>query len=59
VTLNTDWTLLNASGGQVFTRTETITVNGDTSYGQISAGMSTAVGVLADRIAAVLAKCPG
>src|SRR5271165_4203207 len=33
--------------------------DGDTSYGQISAGMSTAVGVLADRIAAVLAKCPG
>jgi uncharacterized protein len=59
VTLNVSWSLVGAGGSGVVSRSEAISVAGGSSYEQIPASMSTAVGILSDRIAAVLAQCPG
>ncbi len=59
VTLNADWALLDTNGKPVLNKTEHVSVLGASSGGQTAVGMSTALGVLADRIAAALAACPG
>ena len=57
VTLIADWALLDTNGKPGPSQTETVTVGGASSDSRTAAAMSTALGVLADRIAAKLGSC--